>query len=97
MRTSGRETVISHAFAAGIRSVTVRSEGPTTVVITDLQGVRHTFVSMSVTPTRSARSAIATALGALWTIGLASLLALVWKPSKLWSLTTESESGPETN
>ena len=97
IHSSVSETETSHVFVVGDRLVVVTLEAPLTVVTTDPQVLRRIFGSMSETPMAKTSSAIAMALGALWTIASALLLALVGRPSKLLKLTTLSESGRGTS
>lgn len=74
-----------------------RLVGPMTVVITAPPGAHLTFDLMSETHTPSESSAIGTGPVGRLTIAWALLLALVGRPSSLWSLTTESTTGPVRN
>lgn len=76
MDTSELETLLSRAFAAGVRLETALSEEPMTLDITDPLGLQVTYGSTRITAMPSAKTATATELAAQLTTELDSLLEL---------------------
>lgn len=75
MDTSELETLLSRAFAAGVRLETALSAEPMTLDITVPLGLQVTYGSTRITATPSAKTATATALAEQLTTELDSLLA----------------------